>query len=176
MLKLIHIIIFIILSFSTFGQLSKKDSIWLPMKQFIGEWKGTGHGPDGEGVYNRSYTLTLNSNFIEIKNSTDYNPTTEKPKGYLHEDKGIISYDKARKTFVLRQFHSEGFVNEYLIESISPDLKKISFITESIENIPSGYRARETYTFNPEGFTELFELAEPGKDFAKYTEASFRKK
>lgn len=49
---------------------------------------------------------------------------------------------KGRKTFVLRQFHIEGFVNQFKIESISPDGKTIIFISESIENIPVGYRQR----------------------------------
>ena len=70
------------------------------------------------------------------------------------------------ETFVLRQFHIEGFVNQYRIESISLDKKTIVFISESIENIPPGFRAKETYQIlNENEFTETFELAEPGKDF-----------
>ena len=39
-------------------------------------------------------------------------------------------------------------------------------MTESIENIPAGWRARETYvTHGPDEFEEIFELAEPGKPF-----------
>ncbi|HKZ36563.1 MAG TPA: hypothetical protein VJ184_02855 [Chryseolinea sp.] len=44
--------------------------------------------------------------------------------------------------------------------------KTIVFISESIENIPPGFRAKETYQIlNENEFTETFELAEPGKDF-----------
>ena len=98
----------------------------------------------------------------------------ENPKGYVHEDFGVISYDKSRKIFVFRQFHIEGFVNQYILESISPDGKTIVFITETIENIPKGWRGRETYTVN-EGkvLSEVFDLAEPNKDFELYTKASF---
>ena len=38
---------------------------------------------------------------------------------------------------MLRQFHIEGFVNQYKLESISADGKTIVFISEAIENIPA---------------------------------------
>ncbi len=40
------------------------------------------------------------------------------------------------------------------------------FTTEDIENLPPGWRARETYTIISEDeFEEVFELAKPGEDF-----------
>jgi hypothetical protein len=42
-------------------------------------------------------------------------------------------------------FMLEGFVNEYALDSISPDKKTMVFITESIENIPQGWRAKVSY-------------------------------
>ena len=127
------------------AQMSKSDSLWLPLKPLIGKWKGTGEGPDGKGDYERTYQFVLNNKYIELRNKTVYPATKERPKGYVHEDYGIISYDKSRKKFVLRQFHSEGFVNQYVLESISADGKTIVFVTESIENIPRvGAVARPT--------------------------------
>lgn len=35
-------------------------------------------------------------------------------KGEIHEHLSFISYDKARKLLVLRQFHVEGFVNQFV--------------------------------------------------------------
>ena len=32
-----------------FGQLSKQDSIWLPLKFMIGHWTGTSEGQPGKG-------------------------------------------------------------------------------------------------------------------------------
>ncbi|HZY78404.1 MAG TPA: heme-binding beta-barrel domain-containing protein [Cyclobacteriaceae bacterium] len=154
------------------GQLSKSDSVWLPLLPLIGKWTGTGEGPEGKGSYERSYSFVLNKKFIEVRNKAVYPATKEKPKGYIHEDYGYISYDKGRKKFVFRQFHGEGFVNEYLIESISADGKTIVFVTESIENIPNGWRGRETYKINGNTLTEDFDLAEPGKDFEAYTKVS----
>ena len=46
---------------------------------------------------------------------------------------------------MLRQFHIESFVIQYMIDSISPDKKTMVFVSESIENITPVYRAKETY-------------------------------
>jgi hypothetical protein len=48
------------------------------------------------------------------------------------------------------------------------------FTSEQIENIPVGFRARETYVvIGPDAFEEIFELAEPGKAFETYSHARF---
>jgi hypothetical protein len=155
---------------------TKQDSVWLPLKNMIGTWSGTSEGQPGKGAYERSYQLVLNKKFIEVKNKSTYPPSKDNPKGEVHEDHSFISYDKSRKTFVLRQFHIEGFVNQFKIESISPDGKTIVFISESIENIPPGYRAKESYQIvNQNEFIETFELAEPGKAFELYSKAVLKR-
>ena len=88
---------------------------------------------------------------------------------------GMIGYDRARKKFVFRQFHQEGFVNTYL-QGDDGDAKKLIFNSEGIENIAAGWRARETYSFlNDNEFIERFELAGPGKDFSIYSEAHLKR-
>ena len=78
---------------------------------------------------------------------------------------------------MLRQFHVEGFVNQYVQTSVTPDGKSFSLTTEQIENIPAGWRARETYRIvSRDEFVEVFELAEPGKDFEIYTENRYTRK
>jgi hypothetical protein len=59
------------------------------------------------------------------------------------EDVGIFSFDRAAKKIRFRQFHVEGFVVAYASSETSE--KTLAFISESIENIPSGYRSKETY-------------------------------
>ncbi len=170
------VFILIIAPSFAFGQLSKQDSVWLPLKFMIGSWTGTSEGQPGKGTYERSYQIVLNKKFIEIKNKSTYPPSKDNTKGEVHEDRGFVSFDKARKTFVMRQFHVEGFVNQYKIESISPDGKTIIFISESIENIPTGFRAKETYQIMGDNeFTETFELAEPGKNFELYSKAILKR-
>lgn len=153
-----------------FSQTSKKDSIWLPLKPFIGQWSGEGGGGPGKGKYERSYQFALNKNFIEIRNRSEFQPTANNPKGEVHEDIGYFSYDKGAKKFRLRQFHIEGFVNEYLLDSISADKKTLVFLTNAIENIPQGWQAKERYRILSENeIEETFELAEPGKPFEVYS-------
>lgn len=168
----------LLLPLFTNAQLSKKDSVWLPMHFFIGNWVGEGKGESGNGKYERSYNWTLNKKFIEVNNESIYPPSdNNKQKGEVHEDIGFINYDGMRNTFMLRQFHIEGFVNQYKLESISADGKTIVFVSEAIENIPQGYRARETCTIiNQDEFTEVFEIADPGKDFAGYSAAHLKRK
>ncbi|MDP4292533.1 MAG: hypothetical protein Q8908_15750 [Bacteroidota bacterium] len=159
------------------AQSSKRDSIWKPMNFFLGEWKGTSEGAPGKGNDERSYQFVLGQRYIEVKNKSMWLPKGTSTKGEVHEDWGYISYDNARKIFVLRQFHIEGFVNQYRLESISQDGKSIVFISENIENIPSGWRAKESYhLINDKAFIETFELAEPNKDFTINTKALFTRK
>jgi hypothetical protein len=95
----------------------------------------------------------------------------------VHEDWGLFSYDRSRKKFVLRQFHVEGFVNQYVLDSLAADGKTLILVTESIENIPVGWRAKETYKIlNDDEFVEIFELAEPGKGFEVYSENHLKRK
>lgn len=159
-----------------FAQYSKKDSLWLPLKPFIGNWVGEGGGESGKGKYQRSYQFVLNKNFIEIKNKSTYEPTNQNPQGELHEDFGYFSYDKALKKFKLRQFHIESFVNEFEMDNISEDKKTLVFTSVAIENIPKGYRARETYRILSENeIEETFEIAEPNKNFEVYSKVKLIK-
>ena len=148
--------------------------MWSSFESFIGRWHGTGSGEPGNSQVERSYRLILNDKFLEVKNKSTYPPQSQNPQGEVHEDLGLFSYDKARKAYILRQFHVEGFVNQYVMDYLAPDGKTIVFITENIENIQAGWRAKETYQLiNPDEFTETFELAPPGKDFELYVRNQF---
>jgi hypothetical protein len=60
---------------------------------------------------------------------------------------------------------------------MSDDARTFVFVSTAIENIGAGWRGRETYRIiNENELTERFELAEPGKDFALYSEVRFRRK
>jgi len=142
---------------------------------FLGAWEGSGEGRPGKSQVTRAYTLVLDGRFIEVRNRSFYSPQEGNP-GEDHRDVGYLSYDSARGKHVLRQFHVEGFVNQYVHESTSEDGKTLTFVTEAIENIPPGWRARETYRLlGPDELVERFELAEPGKDFELYSETRLRR-
>lgn len=159
------------------AQTKPAQDVWKPLRFFVGEWEGTGEGKAGSSKTNREYRFVLNNRFLEIRNRSQYDPQPKNPKGEVHEDWGMISFDRGRKQFVLRRFHIEGFVNQFVMAAMSDDGKTFTFTSESFENIPAGWRARETYKLiSDDEFVELFELAEPGKDFETYTENRYRRK
>lgn len=133
------------------------------LARFIGTWKGVGSGEPGESQVERSYEMTAGNNFILVRNTSTYAPQEKNPKGEVHTDVGYVSLDKARQKFVLRQFHlNEAFVNQYASIGFTGD--EMVFDSEAIENIPAGWRARETYRFTGnDAFEEIFELSEPGQ-------------
>lgn len=154
-----------------------KPDPWASVRFLIGEWEGTARGEPGSGTAVRTYAFVLNNRYIEVKNQSTYPPQEKNPKGEVHHDWGMFSYDRGAKKLVLRQFNIEGFVNHYVLDSVSPDGRTVVFVTAAIENIPPGWRGRETFTrIGDDQFTERFELAEPGKDFATYSESRFRRK
>jgi hypothetical protein len=151
------------------GQPSPSSDPLAPVARLVGRWTGTSEGQPGKGEVDRQYERVLGSRFLQVRNRSRYPPQERNPKGEIHEDMGFVSFDSGRKRLVFRQFHVEGFVNQYLLETNStPD--RLVWVSESIENIPAGFRARETYVFSgPDRFDEIFEIAEPGKDFELYS-------
>lgn len=148
---------------------SESQDPWTPFRYFLFEWRGTGTGRPGTSQVERSYRLVLQDQFIEVYNRSVYEPQESNPEGEVHEDLGIFSYDKAREKYVLREFHVEGYVNQYVAEKWDQEGRVLVMTTEAIENIPPGWRARTTYEIlSDDEFRETFELAGPGKLWACY--------
>lgn len=157
------------------GQQTRRPDPFAGLRFLVGEWRGKQSGQPGHGACERKYEFVLGGKFLQVKNKSTYPPQAANPKGEVHEDMGMIGYDRARVRLVFRQFHVEGFVNTYLEEE-GGDPKSIVFASEAIENIAPGWRARETYrVVNDDEFIERFELAEPGKEFALYSEAHLKR-
>ena len=154
---------------SAMGQATAPGDALAPLAPFVGRWSGTTEGQPGKGTVEREYERVLGSRFIQVRNRSTYPPQEKNPKGETHEDIGLFSFDSARKRIVLRQFHVEGFVNQYVMDPNSK-ADRLVLTTEAIENIPSGWRARETYVLTgSDQVEEIFELAEPGKEFELYS-------
>jgi hypothetical protein len=151
------------------AQSSSPSDPLAPVARLLGRWTGTSEGQPGKGEVERQYERVLGSRFIQVRNRSTYPPQEKNPKGETHEDIGFLSFDSGRKRLVFRQFHVEGFVNQYLLETSSTS-DRLVWVSEAIENIPAGFRARETYVFlDPDQLEEIFEIAEPGKDFELYS-------
>ena len=170
------LVTFLLAMFPAFGQQSAAPDVFAPLRFFVGSWRGAQAGQPGKGTSERTYEFVLNGRFLQVKNTSTYPPQEPNKNGEVHHDQGMIGYDRARQKFVFRQFHIEGFVNTYVQEEESTDANKLVFVSEAIENIAPGWRARETYLIlNHNEFIERFELAEPGKDFALYAEAHLKR-
>jgi hypothetical protein len=154
-----------------------KPSPWEPLRFFVGSWTGEGSGQPGTSTLQRDYRFILRDRFLEARSTSMYLPQPKNPKGEVHEELGLFSWDRIQRRFLLRQFHVEGFVNHYLADSVRSGGDSLVFTTVSIENLPVGFRAREVYRIHgPDEFTERFEIAEPGKDFVVYSQARLRRK
>lgn len=149
---------------------------WTLFNFFIGSWQGPGKGEPGVSTVERCYQLVLNEKFLHVRNKSTWAPRDKTLQDEVHEDWGFISYDRTRSKFNFRQLHVEGFVNQYVQENLAPDGKTLVFMTESIENIPAGWRAKETSKIlGSDEFIEIFELAAPGKEFEVYTESQLKR-
>jgi len=160
-----------------FAQEGKPKDAWQPFRYFVGSWEGAVAGKFGKGSIEREYRFVLDGAFLQVEHNAVYEPREKYPQGEIHKELGFFSLDRATGTYVLRQFHNETIVNEYVLERISPDGQTIVMVTRHIENYKPGWRARETYKIvGPDEFIEVFELAPPGKPFQVYVENHFRRK
>ena len=142
-----------------------------PLDRFallIGRWEGTGNGFGNKGsVIKSNFSYSLNKNYIEVRNESWFDPTDDNPNGSHHLDQGFISYDKSRKTYIFRQFNSEGFINKYLLDAKASNINQFVFVTEHIENFVEGGKARWTIKIISENHIEtIFDLSMPNQEFA----------
>jgi hypothetical protein len=144
---------------------------WAPLRVFEGKWEGPTAGKPGKGSTSREFRFELNERFLSQRDRSVYQREDPAATPLVHEDFGFFSYDTYMKKVVWRQFHSEGLVNEYTLESVSADGKSLEFGTTKIENLP-GFRAKKIYrVLSADEIEETFLVAPPGKDFALYTKA-----
>jgi len=176
--KLALLVVSIVLVIPLVGQGSPaaQPDPWGALRQLEGDWKGSGNGEPGVSTSERHYSFILGGRFLQGRNRSVYEPQEKNPKGEIHENLDYFSYDRSRKKLVLRQFHVEGFVNQYVRIDPGEDPGTIVFETESIENIPAGWKAKETYKLLDTGeWKETFELAAPGKPYEVYTQTRLTK-
>lgn len=141
------------------------------LNRFVGSWRGTAEGEPGTGTVERNYTPILAGKFIEERNESRY------ASGEIHHHLGFWSFDRGRSRFVFRQFHEESFVNQFVATTADFVGDQLVVDSEAIENIPAGFRARETYRFNgADAFEEIFEIAEPNAYFQRYSHNRFTRR
>jgi hypothetical protein len=156
------------------GALAQSDP-WAPLRVFEGKWEGPSSGKPGKGTTTREFRFEMNGRFLSQRDKSVYQPADPAAKPFVHEDFGFFSYDANLKKVVWRQFHSEGLVNEYTLDSVSADGQSLEFVTTRIENLP-GFRAKKLYRIlSADEIEETFLLAPPGAEFAVYTVARLKR-
>jgi hypothetical protein len=156
------------------GALAQSDP-WAPLRVFEGKWEGPSSGKPGKGTTTREFRFEMNGRFLSQRDKSVYQPADPAAKPFVHEDFGFFSYDANLKKVVWRQFHSEGLVNEYTLDSVSADGQSLEFVTTRIENLP-GFRAKKLYRIlSADEIEETFLLAPPGTEFAVYTVARLKR-
>lgn len=63
MIRFVLILVFLAPTVSL-AQITKQDSLWLPLKELLGNWNGIGEGQPGKGAYKRSYGVIFNKKYI----------------------------------------------------------------------------------------------------------------
>lgn len=149
---------------------------WLPIRFMAGQWEGTSEGEPGQGTVTRTYVFVLNDRFLNEQNVSTYPAQPKNAKGEVHHHWSFFSYDRARRTLVLRQFHQEGFVNQFALAEPANPSGDLVFESEALENVPKGWKARETYrVISPDEFEETFEIASSGP-YEVYSRARFKRR
>jgi hypothetical protein len=146
-------------------------------QRLLGRWDGPATGRPGTGSQVREYKSILQGRFILGTDETHWEPTPERPEGFIHEDLAVLGVDQAAGQLVMRSFHGEGFVHEYRCVEAAADGSRVVFEAAQVENGPSGMRARETLVFDgPDDLESTFELAMPGASFEPYTHERLRRR
>jgi len=161
----------------TAGVAAEKADRWSAVRFMIGTWEAAAEGEPGAGSVKRTYEFVLDDQFIEERNTSTYVPSAKNNhKGEVHRHLSFFSYDRSRKTLVLRQFHQEGFVNTYVLNAAASTPNHLVFVSEHFENFDNSWQGKESYeVISNDEFVEVFELAPPGKPFAVYSKNRFRR-
>jgi len=134
----------------------------------FGDWQGTGSGfGNNQSTITASYKPVMDGSFIEVNHDSRFQPTSQNPNGEHHTDQGMISFDKARKVIVFRQFNNEGYINQYVLVDSLSTTDFLVFQTENIENFVPGGSARWTIEKKSDSEIETnFYVTFPGRDAA----------
>jgi hypothetical protein len=139
------------------------------IQPLVGDWTGLGEGDPGTSAATRHAQRVQEDHYIMATGRSVYPKQDRNPKGEVHTSLDFWSFDKARGLLVLRQFDSLGFVSTYAQDRAASREGHIVMVSESLENVPAGWRARYTYDFiGPDEYREHFELDPNGKGFQTY--------
>jgi hypothetical protein len=132
------------------------------LRWLVGEWRGVGQGDPGTSAAERAEGRSV------------YPKQEKNPKGEVHAQLDLWSYDKARGSIVLREFDTLGFVGTYVLDKAASGPDRWVLVAESLENVPRGWKARYVFTRKSDDeYHEMLELDPEGKGFQPYVTNRF---
>ncbi len=139
----------------------------------VGDWAGVGEGRPGLAGSSRRAERIQGDHFIRIEGRSVYPPHDGNRAGEVHTSLDFWSFDRRRNLLVLRQFDSLGFVSTYVQDRAASAGGRLVLVSEHLENVPAGWRARYTYEHAaPHEYRELFEL-DSGNGYQRYVSSRF---
>jgi len=138
---------------------------------FVGSWEGTGTAPGGTSKNTCRIEKKLSGKVLTI--TTHSTISGEKPD--VHEDMGIVSFNKATGKVTFRQYHAEGYMNRYQLE-LHDNGTRLVFTSDLIENFAPNWTARVTMVRKgADKFDDMLELKPPGKDWFRCCQTSYQR-
>src|SRR5688572_19376217 len=86
------------------------------LRWLVGEWRGVGQGDPGRSGSERHIDSILEGKYLRAHGRSVYPKQEKNPKGEIHEELDLWSYDRARSAIILRQFDTLGFVGTYVLD------------------------------------------------------------
>ena len=143
---------------------------WGPLQFLIGEWIGEGGGQPGQtsaGAF--SLSPDLEGTVLVRRSFAEYPATAGRPAS-RHTDLTVV-YRDTSKQLRATYWDSEGHVIQYSVRAAANSAVLTS------DGSRDATRYRLTYTAAGKDQVKIkFEIADAGKDFAVYLEASARRK
>ena len=175
-MKKLFLFVIMLMSTGVLAQNEDKIKKWEPFNFLIGKWEGNGVGKFGDSKVEREYEYFMGGTYLIGKNKSNYEKQERNPEGEIHDNWDIISYDKIRSKYVMRQFHAEDIINTYTLDSSKVAEGIYEFESEAIENFGVGWKAKEVYKIlNEDEFIEVFYLAPPNKEYSEYVRNTFKR-
>src|SRR5262245_57145319 len=85
------------------------------LRWLIGDWRGVGQGDPGTSASERHTDSFLEARYIRASGRSVYPKQEQNPKGEIHQQLDLWSYDHARSRVILRTFDTLGFTCTYVL-------------------------------------------------------------
>jgi hypothetical protein len=160
---------------ASFAAESVKDGL-ADLRWMEGEWRGIGEGDPGTSGSERNVDSYLGNKYIRATGRSVYPKQDKNPKGEVHSQLNLWSFDRARGAIVMREFDTLGFVCTYVLDKAASAPDRWVLVGESLENVPKGWKARYVVTRKSDDeYHEMLELDPDGKGFKAYVTNRFLK-